>query len=133
MPSVSHLTLCELYGTGLKDQPLLPFVSENYECAGPSYHGLNPTVSMRTVNEAARSVELINSPLNHEPAGPDCSLVFDGVMSCFFSCGRRSGFRRTYLCKPRSPWYQESFDRSSPCGPRRSWRQYDDRALHNSC
>jgi len=47
------------------------------------YFGLVPTVSMRTVHEAASAVETINTLLNLPAPGPDCSAEIEAVMSCF--------------------------------------------------
>jgi hypothetical protein len=61
----------------------LPNHPLNWNLRAFGYFGLVPTVSMRSVNEAGRAVELINKIMNRRPTGPDCSLVVDQVMSCF--------------------------------------------------
>lgn len=47
------------------------------------YFGSSATLSMRTVNEAARSAEKLNTILGLQAPGRDCSLVEQSVMSCF--------------------------------------------------
>ena len=70
--------------TGFPAPGILPNHPLHWNMRAFGYFGLLPTVSMRAVHEAARSAEAINTILNLAPVGPDCSLVHDAVMSCFF-------------------------------------------------
>lgn len=49
------------------------------------YFGLVPTVSMRTVHEAADSAAQLNAILGLKAPGPDCSSVSEAVMQCLIS------------------------------------------------
>ncbi|RYZ72470.1 MAG: hypothetical protein EOP09_03160 [Proteobacteria bacterium] len=49
------------------------------------YFGLTPTVSLRTVHEAADSAKEFNSILGLPSPGPNCEAVYTDVLQCFLS------------------------------------------------
>lgn len=68
------------------------------------YFDQRATLSMRTVNEAARSAEAINKALNLSNPGPDCSAVEDEVQTCFAKTSTEAGPQKSTeeclsLCK----------------------------------
>jgi hypothetical protein len=63
----------------------------NWNLRAFGYFDQRATLSMRTVNEAARSADAINKALNRVNPGPDCSAVEDEVQTCFVKTSTEAG------------------------------------------
>lgn len=63
----------------------------NWNLRAFGYFDQRATLSMRTVNEAARSADAINKALNLANPGPDCTAVEAEVQTCFVKTSTEAG------------------------------------------